>query len=387
MQQSLNNFNQKHFLPHEKLQNFLLALQQAGYTCVGPQVRDGAIVYDVLENVEQFPWGIRDYQAPGEYRLEKIAEQEVFLFANGPQAIKPILFKPRETVWKVARNAEGKLIFQPENPPEKPIAIIGARSCDLNAMAIQDKVFLEKEHVDNRYRDRRENLFIVAVNCTYSSNNCFCVSAGTGPQVKNSYDILMTELPNGFIVNAGSEKGQKIIEQLNLSASQLEQNQLAEKRVEKAADMQTKRIPLDNTRGLRDLLFSNLDHPRWEEVAERCLSCGNCTSVCPTCFCHSEVEVPSLDGKESEHQREWDSCFTADHSYLNGVGVIRDDTRKRYRQWLTHKVGSWFDQFDTSGCVGCGRCVTWCPVGIDITEELAAISGESNVRDKEKEHE
>lgn len=373
------------FLPHQRLQNLILALQQAGYICMGPQVRDGAIIYDVLENAEHLPWGIRDHQAPGEYRLEKISEREAFSFANGPQAIKPILFKPRETVWKVIRNAEGKLEFQPENPQEQPIAIIGARSCDLVAMAIQDKVFLEKEHVDNRYRDRRENLFIVAVNCTYSSNNCFCVSAGTGPCIKNPYDILMTELPNGFVVKTGSEKGDKIVAQLTITKSQQEQNQLAEERVEKAAAMQTKRIPLDNTRGLRDLLFSNLDHPRWEEVAERCLSCGNCTSVCPTCFCHSEVEVPSLDGSQSEHQREWDSCFTAGHSYVNGLGVIRDDTRKRYRQWLTHKVGSWFDQFDTSGCVGCGRCVTWCPVGIDITEELAAISGESNVREKKDE--
>ena len=146
--------------------------------------------------------------------------------------------------------------------------------------------------------------------------------------------------------------------------------------------MQTKRIPFDNTPDLKDLLFSNLDHPRWDNVAERCLSCGNCTAVCPTCFCHSEVEKPSLDGTSSEHQREWDSCFTAGHSYVSGK-VIRDDTRKRYRQWLTHKVGSWFDQFGTSGCVGCGRCTTWCPVGIDITEELAAISGQSNVREKD----
>jgi sulfhydrogenase subunit beta (sulfur reductase) len=373
------------FLPHQQLQNLILALQHSGYSCIGPQVRDNAIVYDVLEHADQLPWGIRDHQAPGEYRLEKISEQEAFSFANGPQAIKPILFKPRETIWKVIRNTEGKLIFQPENPTEKSIAIIGARSCDLVAMAIQDKVFLEKKHVDNRYRDRRENLFIVAINCTYSSNNCFCVSAGTGPCVKNLYDLLMTELPNGFVVKTSSEKGDKIVAQLTLTRSQQEQNQLAEERVEKAAAMQTKRIPLDNTRGLRDLLFSNLDHPRWEEVAERCLSCGNCTSVCPTCFCHSEVEVPSLDGSQSEHQREWDSCFTAGHSYVNGIGVIRDDTRKRYRQWLTHKVGSWFDQFDTSGCVGCGRCITWCPVGIDITEELSAISGESNVRDKKDE--
>ena len=371
-----------YFLPHAQLQNLIHALQQAGFSCVGPQVRDGAIVYDVLNHADQLPWGIRDHQAPGEYRLETIPEHKAFAFSNGPQAIKPILFKSQETVWRVARNSEGKLVFQPHNPIEKPVAIIGARSCDLAAMNIQDKVFIEGQHVDARYKSRRENLFAVAVNCTYSSQNCFCVSAGTGPQVQNSFDILMTEVDGGFVVKIGSERGEVIIKNLDLQFTNVSQCYVAIENVENAAAMQTKQIPLNNTRGLRDLLFSNLDHPRWNEVAERCLSCGNCTSVCPTCFCHSEVEKPSLDGTSSEHQREWDSCFTEGHSYLNGE-VIRDDTSKRYRQWLTHKVGSWFDQFDTSGCVGCGRCVTWCPVGIDLTEELAAISGESNVRKKD----
>ncbi|WP_115707837.1 4Fe-4S dicluster domain-containing protein [Legionella sainthelensi] len=367
------------FLPYTKLQNLLQTLQDAGFSCIGPQVRDGAIVYDVLNHMQQLPWGVRDHQTPGGYQLEKISEHQAFAFANGPQAIKPLLFKPQETVWKVIRDNEGKLVFQPHPKEEQPLAIIGARSCDLAAMRIQDKVFIESKHPDPRYQKRREQLFVIAVNCSYSSENCFCVSAGAGPNVSNSFDILMTEIDNGFVTQIGTKRGQAILNQLNLSKAKETQCKKANQNVENAAAMQTKKIPLDNKRGLRELLFANLNHPRWNEVAERCLSCGNCTSVCPTCFCHSEVEKPSLDGTHSEHQREWDSCFTAGHSYLSGK-TIRDDTRKRYRQWLTHKVGSWFDQFDTSGCVGCGRCVTWCPVGIDLTEELAAISGESNVR-------
>ncbi len=369
------------FLPHTQLQNLLDALQQAGFSCIGPQVRDGAIVYDLLQHKDQLPWGIRDKQAPGSYQLEKIAEHKAFAFANGPQAIKPILFKPQETVWKVIRNSEGKLIFQPHQAEEEPVAIIGARSCDLVAMHIQDKVFLEGKHPDPRYKKRREQLFIVAVNCSYSSENCFCVSAGTGPEIRSPFDILMTEIDDGFVTKAGSARGQAIIAPLNLSQAETTQCNKAIKSIKQAEAMQNKRIPLENKQELRDLLFSNLNHKRWEDVAERCLSCGNCTLVCPTCFCHSEAEKPSLDGNSSEHLREWDSCFTKGHSYLNGKS-IREDTRKQYRQWLTHKVGSWFDQFGTSGCVGCGRCVSWCPVGIDITEELAAISGESNMRIK-----
>ena len=370
-----------HFLPHTQLQALIDTLLAAGFSCVGPQVRDGAIIYDVLTQATQLPWGIRDHQAPGEYRLEILDTKQAFSWANGPQAIKPILFKPSETVWKVARNSAGKLEFNPTTATETPVAIIGARACDLAAMVIQDKVFLAKDKTDVRYKQRRESLFVVAVNCTYSSNNCFCVSAGTGPNITQPFDLLMTELDGGFVIKSGSERGHAILATLNLHLAANQQKEEAIQAVNKAAMMQTKRIPLDNKRELRDLLFANLNHARWDDVAERCLSCGNCTSVCPTCFCHSETDKPSLDGTSSEHQREWDSCFTAGHSELGGK-PIREETSQRYRQWLTHKVGSWFDQFGTSGCVGCGRCTTWCPVGIDITEELAAISGESNLRKK-----
>ena len=127
-----------------------------------------------------------------------------------------------------------------------------------------------------------------------------------------------------------------------------------------------------DTHDIHDLLLDNLDHPRWDEVAERCLSCANCTMICPTCFCSSVAEVSDLTGEQVRRERTWASCFTAEHSFLNS-GVVRNSTSARYRQWLTHKLATWIDQYDTSGCVGCGRCITWCPVGIDLTEEVAAI--------------
>jgi ferredoxin len=126
-----------------------------------------------------------------------------------------------------------------------------------------------------------------------------------------------------------------------------------------------------DTADLPGLLARNLEHPRWEEVAKRCLSCGNCTLVCPTCFCSDVSDVSDVSGTV-ERQRRWASCFDLDHSYLHG-GPVRLTTASRYRQWLTHKLSTWWDQFDESGCVGCGRCLTWCPVGIDLTEEAAAI--------------
>ena len=127
-----------------------------------------------------------------------------------------------------------------------------------------------------------------------------------------------------------------------------------------------------DTDGLKELLQGNPNHPRWDDVAARCLTCANCTMVCPTCFCTTVEDHTDLTGADRRAGRKWDSCFTLDFSYIHG-GSVRNRSKSRYRQWMTHKLASWIDQFGTSGCVGCGRCITWCPVGIDITAEVAAI--------------
>ncbi|MBF0298325.1 MAG: 4Fe-4S dicluster domain-containing protein [Oligoflexia bacterium] len=371
-----------YLLPHSKLPLLISILGTEKFEIIGPQSIDGSIVYEKIENVDQLPWGILDYQWPGIYRLENTDINKAFIFTNGPQALKPYLFRAQELLFEVEKkenkNNKKKLNFIPAKEEAPKLAFIGARACDLAAMAIQDKIFLADTHLDIYYRSRRENLFIIAVNCIRSSANCFCASTGDGPKVTKLYDILMTEIEENFVVQVGTDNGKRIIDQLELSHALPEHIKEADEYVEQAGLQQTKKLPDTN---LRNLLFSNLNHPRWNDVAKRCLSCTNCTQVCPTCFCHSSLEQAILDGTKSGHYRVWDSCFTCGHSYIHGR-VIRDDTRKRYRQWLTHKLGSWYDQFGTSGCVGCGRCITWCPVGIDITEETYAIYDNQN-NDKE----
>ena len=135
--------------------------------------------------------------------------------------------------------------------------------------------------------------------------------------------------------------------------------------------------------GLKELLYENRNHPRWDDVADRCLSCANCTMVCPTCFCTTVEDSTDLTGDTAERVRRWDSCFTMDFSYIHG-GAVRKSVKSRYRQWMTHKLGTWQDQFGSSGCVGCGRCITWCPVGIDITEEVAAMRNEQPDQQREE---
>lgn len=373
------SFDKPLFLPHKRIDDLIALLKQQGYRVIGPQARDGAIVYDDLPSAKHLPWGLRDKQQPGGYHLENIKSDRAFAFSVANQGIKPFLFKPSETVWRVERDQQGKLQFIAHAADEAPIAFLGARSCDLRALAIQDKVFIDNDYQDKAYQKRRQSLFLIAINCGYSSANCFCLSAGGSPKVQEPADITMTEVDKGFVIDSVSADGKKIISSLQLDSAKPVQLKSADNEIKQAKSMQNKRIPKDNQPVLKDILFANLDHPQWDDVAARCLSCGNCTNSCPTCFCHTQVEKPDLDGQASNHERQWDSCFNAGHSYF-ARQVLRNDTKSRYKQWLTHKVGSWFEQFGCSGCVGCGRCIAWCPTGIDLTAELSAITGESNKR-------
>jgi ferredoxin len=359
------------FLPASRLQHLLDALVRAGFRCIGPRLRDGAIVYGVLDRATELPAGVTDIQAPGSYRVGRTEGPRMFAWANGPQALKPLLFSPHEDLWHAERRLDGGLEFIPDLPNADPLAVIGVRACDLAALALHDQHFLHGAYADPYYARRRSELFLVAVNCSHPAATCFCASTGDGPCATCGFDIALDELDDGFVATCGSERAHALLAGLDLAPATPEQVSEARRQSEQAAQAQTRHLP---SRNLREALFANLENPRWAEVAERCLSCGNCTSVCPTCFCHREQEQPSLDGSSSAHTREWNSCFARDHSYIHGL-TFRPDTRTRYRQWLTHKLGGWHDQFGRSGCVGCGRCITWCPVGIDITEEAMAICG------------
>ena len=361
-------------LARADLQSLIEALKSAEYEVIGPTVRDATVVYDEIETVNDMPIGKGDAQDGGHYRLTDRGDDAVFGYTNGAQSWRRYLFQPRRTLWRAERQ-DRDFVVQEEKSTTPRMAFIGVRACELHAIAIQDKVFIQGDYADPDYRTRREAAFLVAVNCGQAGGTCFCASMDTGPRAENGFDLSLTELIDGdnhaFLVEIGSDRGKEVASALPLTpATTADQERAAAISRETAASM-GRRL---STNGLKEGLQENPEHPRWLEVADRCLACGNCTLVCPTCFCSTTEDLTDVTGQKAERQQRWDSCFTIDHSYLHG-GSVRTSTGARYRQWMTHKLANWVDQFGVSGCVGCGRCITWCPVGIDITEEAAAIGG------------
>jgi ferredoxin len=356
----------------EGLDALLEALKQRGYRVVGPTVRDQAIVYDDIASIDDLPRGWTDEQDGGRYRLGRRDDDALFGYAVGPHSWKKFLHPPVLRLWRAERDGNDVRVV-PEPDPDERFAFIGVRSCELHAIAIQDKVFLGGAHVDPHYQARREGAFIVAVNCAVAGGTCFCASMNTGPKAEAGFDLALTEIvvegERAFLVETGSDQGRAVLAELPRREAIAADVAEAEAVVARTAASMGRAMRSDD---VHELLLRNLEHPRWDDVAERCLTCGNCTMVCPTCFCTSVEEASDLTGTETSRSRRWDSCFTMDFSYIHGESV-RASARSRYRQWMTHKLATWFEQFGTSGCVGCGRCITWCPVGIDITEEVRAI--------------
>ncbi len=361
-------------LQRDRLDELFAALRGRGYTVLGPTVRDQAIVYDEIEGCADLPIGWTDEQEAGHYRLRRREDEALFGYNVGPHSWKRYQLPPEVRLWRAGRGPDGALSELTEAPREAPrYAFLGARSCELHAMGILDRVLLGGAHADPGDRVRREDVFVVAVQCTQAGATCFCTSMGTGPTADHGYDLALTEVLDGadhyFVLDVGSERGAAVLDELAHTPAGAGERAAASAAHARASAQMGRELDVSD---IRELLYRNYENPRWEEVAERCLSCGNCTMVCPTCFCTTVEDVTDLDNGHVERHQRWDSCFTVDYSHIHG-GPVRASTRSRYRQWMTHKLATWIDQFGSSGCVGCGRCITWCPVGIDITEEARAI--------------
>jgi len=353
-------------------------LRGRGYTVLGPTVRDEVIVYGEVGSTADFPVGVRDEQEAGQYRLVQRDDAALFGYVVGPRSPKSFLHPAEVPLWQAEQTGDGFRPIEPEPPPK--YAFVGIRPCELAAVAVQDLVFLPDGRRDRVYGERRDGAFFVAVNCVEPGGTCFCASMGTGPKATEGYDLVLTEVIgegwHRFVVEAGSEAGSEVLGELEAAPADQDLATRADSLLAEAADHMGRTL---DTEGLPEILIRARDGREWERIAAKCLTCANCTLVCPTCFCATVEDTTDLAGTIAGRTRRWDSCFNEEFSYIHG-GPLRPSPYARYRQWMTHKLSTWWDQFGVSGCVGCGRCITWCPVGIDITAEAAAIRASEEAR-------
>ena len=353
------------------LDELIDALIADGYRVIGPVAGDSAIELAEISSGAQLPAGWGAESGPGRYKLRRRGDQAVFGHSAGSQSWKQFLHPPKQRLWSA--DASGFTLAQ-----EEPVrlAFLGVRACDLAAIATLGRVLGGGAYHDTGFTRRRAGLFVIAAGCTEPGGVCFCASMGTGPEPGPGYDLSLTERMDEdgprYVVTVGSDDGAQIlaeIEQREATPAEVDDARTA---VADAAEHMGRQLPVAD---LRTLFRDNRDSSVWEEVASRCLTCGNCTMVCPTCFCTTTEDHTDLSGEHAERTQRWASCFEIDYSYLHG-GSVRTSGTSRYRQWITHKLATWHDQFGMSGCVGCGRCIAWCPVGIDITVETNRLAAE-----------
>ena len=350
----------------------LTTLIKLGYELEGPRVQDSTVVLGPIKNLADLPKGYNSQEEPGKFSLSVNGTENYFNVTSGPHTWKKYFFPPKAQlmVFQQDTNDPSSWITTSGEQEIPQYALIGVRPCDLAGIRIQDKIFLEGERCDPIYLERREKALIMVVNCSKPCGTCFCTSMGTGPKAKDGFDLALTELDDHFLLEVGSIKGQKALAKLEWQSASDELLKNAEWIINNS--IRKIELNLSSPEKLETELLENLDHSQWDDIAGRCLSCGSCTLVCPTCFCWDSVDRTLLPGDTIIRERSWDSCFNPDYSYV-AHGNTRPNTRARYRQWLTHKFASWYEQNGTSGCVGCGRCITWCPAEINHLDEIAAI--------------
>jgi len=352
--------------------NLLLShLKEEGYLSIGPRVKNESLVYEEIESLDDLPQGYSTEQKPGYFRLIREKHSRYFDIIPGAHSWKQFLFPSSVELFTLHKNGKGwKNTTQPTETPS--YAFIGVRACELAAIQIQDNIFMRSDFTDPTYRARRQRVFILSVNCTHPAGSCFCTSMGTGPRTKEMFDLSLTELDDVFVLTIGSQIARRMMTGIPFEDASGYILTNVEHKLNNAEQQMRRKL---DTSDLPELIIEHLDHPYWNEIGKRCLSCGNCTQVCPTCFCWDTMDEMSLDGNTTKRTRVWDSCFNPGYSHQAG-GNTRPTIYSRYRQWLSHKLGTWKQQYGTLGCIGCGRCITWCPAEIDITEEIAALRNE-----------
>ncbi len=311
--------------------------------------------------------GMIFFTVPGE------GEEITLDFANTRNAPKSVFFPQTEQMYEFERKGN---VFDlaGEEYDKKPRVLFAVRPCDARSFVILDKLFVNEDFVDPYYQAKRDSSLVFALGCNSPCTTCFCTSLDCGPFNQDGADVLMADLGEKLLLEPITDKGRDAIAGLpDASKSDVKKKEsLASEAVEKI----TSRI---ETEGLSEKLNDIFEHPVWKEIAERCIACGTCTYLCPTCHCFDIQDEVLREG--GRRVRNWDSCMFPAFTLHSSGHNPRTQQGQRWRQRLQHKFNYYPENFGPVACVGCGRCIANCPVNIDIREVIGKVLKAEKVKE------
>ncbi|HEU19513.1 MAG TPA: 4Fe-4S ferredoxin [Deltaproteobacteria bacterium] len=302
--------------------------------------------------------------------LEK-GEEPLLTYANTKNAPKNFFFPQTETMMGYMRTERG-MELKGDNIADMGDAVLfGARPCDVRSFILLDYVFDQEKYKDPYYIDKREKTTIVSLACvTPPYSTCFCTSVGGHPMIVEGADVVLTDVGDNYLAEFITPKGQTILAKLGDLPTADDATLAKKEELVKKAEGEIKSQVAGSA--IKPWLDENFEHPFWDTIHKSCLACGTCTYLCPTCHCFDITD--EVKGDEGKRVRTWDSCmywlFTIETSGHNP----RTSQKQRWRQRLLHKFRYFVDNFGAIACVGCGRCVMYCPVNIDIRKIVNDIS-------------
>ena len=259
---------------------------------------------------------------------------------------------------------------------DRKTVVLGVHPCDARAVMVYDVVF-GGDMPDPYYWNRRKNTIIVAISCTLPDENCFCMSLDDcGPTLEDKgFDLLMTDIGDSYLIEVGSMEGSLLLQHQGIFEKATEKARADKNKTVEISKMKIQR-KIPDVKNLPKFMEQHYDHPVWAKEAEKCVSCGSCTFVCPTCFCYHVEDITKFNLEDGNRVRMWDSCQLIDFAEVAMGENFRENREARLKWRIYHKLAYWQEQFNNLGCTGCGRCISYCIANIDMTQALAEIRGE-----------
>lgn len=296
---------------------------------------------------------------------------DIDLIYRGHTLLSPKRFflPEKEVLFTYEKNGNGVTIYDKcEEVEASKRVLVGIHPCDIQGLIYLDKVFI-KDFNDPYYIARRKNTLIIGLTCREPADYCFCSYTGSGPMIRDGFDLMLTDLGDLYLVEIGSEEGERLIKfNLDLFEEASEDHIKERDRILKEVDAKIRRYKMASIDGIYDLMVEKFNDPLWDMYGEKCLSCGKCNYVCPTCRCFDIYEEPDYSLRSGKRVRVWDSCHFLSFTRVAGGKVFREERRSRIKQRVFHKYFYSIDEIGSISCVGCGRCIEVCPARIDIRE-------------------